>query len=167
MRAIVLALALVLGAASAQGHERKAQRSVVVQIEDRTAVLLVTWSSPTGVLGQLMMARASLLTPQSPHLGLEMLMAGRALGSLRIEHDGKPLAPTDVKQKLTFDTSSQRRIAVTVLVEVPLPESGQLRVWADSHEPTKLRWLDRGKTRRPRSKAPAGRWQRGALEVAL
>jgi hypothetical protein len=167
MRAALVALAVVLTCSLALAHERPAQRTVVVQVEDQSAALLVTWTAPTGILGQLMLARATILNPRDPQAGLEMLMAGRALSALHIEVDGKPLAPAEVRQKLTFDTSSQRRIAVSVLVSVQLPPSGRLRVWADGHERSKLRWLDRSAGRSARSSSRPGRWQRQPLEIRL
>lgn len=171
MRRVFIALVLtaaILQAPVAHGHKAKAQRSVVVQVEDSKALLLVTWTAPSGVLGQLMVMRAALTSPD-PKSGLEALMARHALGALDIRLDGKPAVFSDVKSKLTLDASSLHRHTVSLLITIDLPKSARvLHLGNVSAEATRLAWSDRTRaTVTVRGSRPAEKWGKGPVELRI
>lgn len=159
MKAVTLALLLVLVAPRlADAHGAKSQRSVVVQLESDRALLLVTWTAPTGVLGRLMMIRAA-LSQEDPRKALSALMGKHALDPVSVELDGNRATFDSVETKLTLDTSNQRRHTVTLLATLRLRGAGRIRVRAASKEPTRLLWT-RGKTASPKAQGsrPAQVW---------
>jgi len=148
---------------SARAHQTESQRSVVVQLEDDEALLLISWTAPSGLLGSLMVARSSL--SKAPKATLERLMARRALTDLKIEIDGHPVALTGVESKLTLDTSSLHRHTVTLLARISLPAHGTLAVQARGHEVTRLAWSNRRRHTGLRPNRKPGTWNRAPVRL--
>ena len=168
MRALLIGavVASLVVATSARAHQTEAQRSIVVQVEDGKALFLISWTAPSGILGRLMTARASLSS--SPKDTLKALMLQHALASLTIELNGKPVIMDRVDSKLTLDTSSLRRHTVTLLGQKKLPASATLVIANRSGEATRLAWSDRsGKSTKVRANKRAGAWTREPISVDI
>lgn len=119
---IALSIAVACAALPARAHgTNPARRSVAVQAEHDAAVLLVTWTVPSGDAG---LAYTGLAAwgrhGEAARRALTTELAAKAIGPLEIRLDGIAVHPKDVKVKLAEDPPGSGRLAAAVLLTVPI-----------------------------------------------
>lgn len=130
------AAAILLSTSVAQAHFFPGARDVVVQAEEGSVALLVTY-------------RPSSRTPYpaAAHGLMKALLAIRALQTLNVSLDGRPLEKLEVK--LVEDPPGTGRPLLLVLLSGAVP-AGARHLTVDvgeDLEPTSTRWLDRSNGR--------------------
>ncbi len=162
----VLLLLGVAGAASA--HYVPGDRVVVVQAEKDGAALLVTYR-PVERVRDAMVTAALAARPEERAARLKALYAARALATLRLTLDGRPLAADQVEAKLTDDPPGSRRLVAAVLVSVKVPAGEHVLgvEVGESEEPVVTEWLDRSDGRAAAAPAGPGVWMRGKTRLEL
>ena len=121
-RAAVLAtvLAALLAPALIFAHTNPARRAVAVQAEKTAVVLLVTWTVPSGELGDAYAAETTWgRQGASARKALETSLAAKAIAPLEITLDGKTVAPSS-SIKLTEDPPQSGRLSAAVLLTAPV-----------------------------------------------
>ena len=139
-------LLVVLADQDGEGHVIPAQRSILVQMEEDTVAILVTWtSSNTGSGEQLFAEAIAGRKGKRAEASLRAFATARALGPVEIRVDGKPLRPAKIETKVILDPNHTGRLGAAVLVTARLPEKGrQLAVHVSPGcGRTRLAWIDR------------------------
>jgi hypothetical protein len=146
VRAVVLASLLLASPAAA--HYFPGARDVVVQAEEGSVAMLVTYrpSSRTAV-------------PAAARGLLKAMLAARAMATLKVALDGRPPEKGSLDVKLVEDPPGSGRPLLLVLMTAEVPP-GARRLTVDVEEdlePTSTRWLDRSGGRvRSSGPRPAG-----------
>jgi hypothetical protein len=146
--ALALASALALGglAAPAAGHAIPAARSVVVQVEDRAAVLLVGYEPPVGEGLALLVGNAIARPADQTEAALRGLLVAGALGPLTVEVDGRAVALDHARSTVSLEPG-RARPTVLALVEVPLDPGARrlsIAVSGGARRDTRVSWVTRG-----------------------
>jgi hypothetical protein len=151
--------ALLLISTAAEAHYFPGARDVVVQAEEHSVAVLVSYrpSSQTPV-------------PAVARGLMKVLLAARALGTVQLALDGRPLEKGTLEVKLLEDPPRSGRLLALVLLTAEVP-AGARRLTVDvgeDQEPTSTRWLDRshGRVRAYGPRPPGEPFQgRGQLVV--
>jgi hypothetical protein len=138
-----------------------------VQVEDCELALLVGYRPASGEDTQNLLARIG-AQPRAAQLdGARTWMAQRAMATLAVTVDGKPLVPTSVRAKLGLDPGGTRPLVV-VLVTYALPRKGTLEVAASDPRTTRISWTNKSHGRVDLEAAPAqSRWHSGVASFLL
>jgi len=139
----------------------------VVQVEDCELALLVGYRPASGEDTQTLLERVA-AQPRGQQLDVaKSLMAQRAMSTLGVTFDGKPLVPTSVRAKLGLDPGGTRPLVV-LLVTYALPGKGTLAVTANDPKTTRISWTDKSHGRVDLDAAPAqARWHSGVASFLL
>ena len=144
----LLASLLLLVAAVASAHTYPARRSIAVQAEKDSVVVLAVWTAPAGESGELFEVGAATLAGRGKaRAALEARLVAKALGPLTLTLDGKPLAPGSVRTRLIEDPPRSGRRGVAVLLEAKLPagEHELAVALGPSGDTTRMNFVDRSK----------------------
>ncbi len=165
--AAAFAAALVVAAPTARAHRFPPVRSVVVQVERCEVVLLVGYRAGTGEATDRLVARAAGVPRSRAPEAVRDLLASHAMAPLAVTVDGRALAPTSVRAKLSSEGDHTRPMVV-VLASYTLPPGKSLAVATREPRTTRISWTDRDSHRVSLSDAPAqGRWFTGAAAFSL
>jgi len=118
VRRALLALCVLALPALAIAHTNPARRSLAVQVKRDAALVLVTWTVPSGEYGDAYVSQATFARSRSARRSLEATLAAKAIGPLTITLDGAPVAPP-AEVKLTEDPPRSGRFAAAVLLTIP------------------------------------------------
>jgi hypothetical protein len=167
--ALRLAIGLAIGLAGppAWGHTFPPVRTVVVQVERCELAVLVGYRAGSGEATQQLVARAASQPKSQAVDAVRDLMAAQAMAPLAFTVDGRVLAPTSVRAKLSAQGDGARPMVV-VLVTYTLPPGKQLALASRDPRTTRISWTDRASGRVAISDAPGqGRWFTGVASFVL
>ena len=168
-RPLSLAIGLAIGLAgpAAWGHVFPPVRTVVVQVERCELAVLVGYRSGSGDATEKLVARAASQPKSQAKDALRDVLAAQAMAPLSFAVDGRPLAPSSVRAKLSLEGDGARPMVV-VLVTYNLPLGKQLAVTSRDPRTTRISWTDRDSHRVPIPDAPSqGRWFTGVASFVL
>ena len=159
--------ASTLAAPAALAHRFPPVRSVVLQVEPCEVALLVGYRPAAGEGAERTIARVVALPPAEAAEALRDLLGAEAMAPLTVTVDGRPLAPTSVRAKLSREGDGARP-AVVVLATYALPAGRSLAVASRAPKTTRISWTDRDSRRVQLDDAPAqGRWSAEAAALSL
>lgn len=145
-RTLIAASALAAIAVTASAHSYPSRRSIAVQAEKDSIVVLAMWTAPNGEAGDVFDLGAAISGKGGKtREALEAQLAARAIGPLTLSLDDSPLEPSSVRTRLVEDPPKSGRRAVAVLVEAPVP-AGTHAVEVSlgpTGESTRMSFLDR------------------------
>lgn len=166
-RCVAALVAICLAAATAWGHSFPPVRTVVVQVERDGLAVLVGYRPGSGDATDNVVARAGSQPKSRMVETLRGVMEAYALAPIAITVDGKPLVPTSIRAKLSFEADGERP-SVVVLVTYASPPAGHLAVISKDPRSTRISWQDRDSCRVDLAAAPAqDRWFTGVASFLL
>ena len=160
-------LAIGLAASASWGHTFPPVRTVVVQVERCELAVLVGYRAGSDEATEKLVARGASLPKSQAADAVRDLLATQAMAPLAFSVDGRPLAPTSVRAKLSLEGDGARPMVV-VLATYKLPPGQQLAVTSKDARTTRISWTDRESRRVAIPEAPAqGRWFTGVASFVL
>jgi hypothetical protein len=151
----------------AWAHTFPPVRTVVVQTERCELAVLVGYRAGSGEATQALVARAASQPKSQAADAMRDVLAAQAMAPLSLTVDGRALAPTSVRAKLSAEGDGVRPMVV-VLVTYNLPPGARLAIVSRDPRTTRISWTDRDSERVAIPDAPAqGRWFAGVASFVL